>query len=277
MLNKEQLDKVHETLAKRVERYVEAIKETYGEYIPDQKLEQLENIEDYKSVVRIFDFGSINGYATNDSIMIPLCADKVMSTLKMIPGFGMYKNHKLYTDDTLIINNNTFVNYVMHLFVTGQTVEGYYEDLLLHETMHFCGGDGASALKEGLNELLTRKIAKKYGFRTSACGYPKEVKVVYELEKIFSEEVMNQIAFINDPRMVDIYLREKLGDKAAKLYHDIEYEMEKEFNKKYYRKMDSFNGLTGVLKKIICYKRIDYKKIYKMIDEYKKEEKKLVK
>ena len=42
----------------------------------------------------------------------------------------------------MIINNNSFMDYVIHLFISGTNAEGYYQDLLLHETLHFCGSGG---------------------------------------------------------------------------------------------------------------------------------------
>ena len=59
-----------------------------------------------------------------------------------------------------------------------------------------------SDLQEGINELLTRKVAIERKFRINACGYPKEVKISYELPKIFGEDRLNQIAFISDERYI---------------------------------------------------------------------------
>ena len=99
----------------------------------------------------------------------------------------------------------------------------YYDDMLLHETMHFCGSGGASALKEGINELITRKIALKKNFKTNGCGYPKEVKIAYELQNIFGEEVLDQIAFINSLPEICYFLDKTLGSDASKLYQDITF------------------------------------------------------
>lgn len=55
-----------------------------------------------------------------------------------------------------------FFAYVKHVSIIGTDTEGYYDDILLHEVMHFCGGDGGSVLKEEINELFTRKILFAY-------------------------------------------------------------------------------------------------------------------
>ena len=42
---------------------------------------------------------------------------KVLEKVSKIPGYGINKNHQTYNDNTLVENNNTFVNYVYHIFV----------------------------------------------------------------------------------------------------------------------------------------------------------------
>lgn len=269
MLSEKELEQLHKRLSLRVEEYVKAIRELYEEYMPPYKKEQLDSIKDFREVLKIHDYGSINGYATYNDINMPLCADKALDKMKKVPFYGLNKKHKTYKNEDLIINNNTFFDYVFHVIISGTDTEGYYEDLLLHETMHFCGSGGATALKEGLNELLTRKVAFKKGFRTSACGYPKEVKLVYELEKIFGEDVMTQVAFINDEPTILKYLEYVLDKDAAILYKKVSDAAEKEFDEKYYKHMDKFNGVTGVIKKMAYYKRINYKEPYKLIEEFK--------
>lgn len=275
MLNEKELEEVHKRLSKKVEAYIKIIREMYNDYMSPYKKKQLDEITDYSQVLKIHDYGTINGYATYNDINMPLCADKALDKMKKVPFYGIHKKHKTYKNEDLIINNNTFFDYVFHVVISGTDTEGYYEDLLLHETMHFCGSDGASALKEGLNELLTRKVAYAYGLRTSACGYPKEVKLAYELEKILGEEVMTQIAFINNEEAVLKYLEDVRGKSAAKLYKRVSDAAEREFDEKYYKHMDKFNGVTGVLKKIAYYKRINYKEAYKIIEDYKNEKKKV--
>ena len=269
MVENKKFEEIHKRLTKRVELYVETIKEKYSKYMPIDKLEQLDNIEDYGQVLKIFDYGSINGYASDYDINMPLCAEKIFKLMKYVPGYGINKKHKTYTGEDIIINDNTFVDYLVHVFVTGTNTEGYYEDMLLHETMHFCGSGGATALKEGLNELLTRKVAFENDFRTSACGYPKEVKVAYELQKVFGEEIMDQIAFVNDENMILRYLDMKLGRDAAILYKNVSDKMEEEFDEKYYKHMDKYNGVSGIAKKVLNYKKLKYKEVYSLIDEYK--------
>ena len=194
---------------------------------------------------------------------------KIIEFFRKIPGYGINKKHKLCDKNNMIINNNNFFTYVKHVFISGTDTEGYYDDILLHEVMHFCGGDGGSVLKEGINELLTRKIAQKYNLRTSSCAYPKEVRLAYELVDIFGEDIITSLAFIKDFNKEIEFIRNSLGDVAAKLYFQVRNESEKEFQEKYYSHMKKFSGIIGVAKKILFYKSIDYSNTYKEINKYK--------
>lgn len=61
-----------------------------------------------------------------------------------------------------------------------------------------------------------------------------------------------------------------LGSAASLLYNDVMIAMEDEFQEKYYKNMDSYNGLVGIARKTIDYKKINYKKANELIDEYEK-------
>ena len=112
---KDELDKIHKNLTLTLEKYIKTITKTYGRFIPKERLTYLYNIKDYSNVIQIFDYSSINGYANNKYIALPLNADKAFDELKKIPGYGINKNHKVYDNTTLIINNNTFMTYVDHV------------------------------------------------------------------------------------------------------------------------------------------------------------------
>ena len=261
-------NKIQSNLAKHLQEYISAIIEKYGKYIPEERLAILNNISNFENLIKIYDYGSVNAYATDSEISMPLCADKLLNIAGKIPGYGINKKHKSYNSKNLIINNNTYINYIFHVFVSGTNAEGYYDDMLLHETMHFCGSGGSSALKEGINELLTRKLALEKGFITNGCGYPKEVQLAFQLQNVFGEEILDQIAFINSEENIYFFLVNTLGLEAAKLYLKVSQAMEKEFSEKYYDKMDNYDGLTGIIRKTLDYSKIDYSKVYKILDDY---------
>ena len=267
---KDELDKIHKNLTATLEKYIKTIISTYGRFIPNERFEYLSNINDYSNIIQIFDYSSINGYANNKYIALPLSADKAFDELKKITGYGTDESHKVYDSTNLIINDNTFMTYINHVIKKGVTLEDYFEDLLLHEIMHFCGSGGSTALMEGINELLTRKIALENNFKTSGCGYPKEVRIAYTLQEILGEDIINQIAFINNELDILNYLEDTIGKEASDLYLDISGIMNNEFQEKYYKDMNTYNGLKGIKKKIENYQTIDYTKAYELIEEYNK-------
>lgn len=267
------LNNIHKRLTEKIKKYIHIIRKEYEDYIPLDVLKRLDSIDDYEKILKIYDYGEINAYANNKSINMPLCAEKVIEFFSKIPGYGIDKNHKIYNSDNMIVNNNTFLTYLKHVFVSGTDTEGYYDDILLHEVMHFCGGDSASVLKEGINELLTRKVAQKHNLRTSCCGYPKEVKLAYELMDSFGEDIVTSLGFIKGFDKEVEFIRDNLGDTAAKLYIQVRNDSEKEFQEKYYSHMKEFSGVVGTAKKVLFYKKIDYSSSYKLIDNYLKSEK----
>lgn len=268
-----EVKRVHEIISEKFKTYINAIKEVYGEYMGPYNLKKLNEIEDYGRYVIIGRNGAINAYANCDGVHLPIEAYVALNELRRCAEYGKNKDHILYDEETMIINDNTFYDYINHVIVTGSTPQDYYEDLLLHETMHFCGSGGGSALKEGMNEYLTRKIALEKGFRTSCCGYPKEVKVVNELSKVFGEKIINQLAFINNEKYIEEFLKEKLGKEAKDVYVKVVKEMEREFQEKYYKHMDQYDGIEGINLKAHNYSKIDYSKAYELIEKYKKHNK----
>lgn len=267
-MKKLNIEETQTYLASKVELYIKLIIKEYVEYIPINLLEQLNSITDYRQIIKIYDYGEINARANSEQISMPLCADKVLNTMSKIPGYGINRNHKTYNGETTIVNNNGFGTYLLHVFISGTDAKGYYDDLLLHETVHFCGGDGSSVLKEGIVELLTRMLAQKYNLRTSSCGYPKEVKLCYKLMEIMGEDTIKRLAFMKGIKSEIIYLRETLGDDIAELYIKVYEIAEREFYFKYYSHMKEFNNILGIFKKILFYKNIDYSQVYSIIDEY---------
>lgn len=263
---------IHKKLTIILEKYIKVIILDYGKYIPKEKLEMLQTI-DYNKVIKIYDTNTINGLCWKGNIHLPSNVNNIFQILSELPEYGTVNNHKIFNYDTLITNDNTYWDYITHLILSGATIEDYYEDLLLHETVHLCGSGGGYALKEGLTEFLTRKIAKKYGFRTNGCGYSKEVKIVIELQNIFGEELINKITFMDSMRDIVNYLKENFGEEEAKLFGNIVSAMQQEYNLKYAQHNFTFQGIEGVKRKSNYYSQIDYSIAYELIEEYKTQKK----
>ena len=275
-MNPKEKDKIIEKLSKQAAEYIKIILKEYGDYIPEYIEEELSNIKDLKEHITIKDTGTISCLCGHEliskneyqsKIYMPLLADKILKIVKYLPIFKD-EEHKVYDENNVVINDNTFVDYVKHLAKKKASAEEFYEENLLHEVMHFCGSYGGQALEEGLTEYHTRKIAQKYNLKTTGCGYPKEVKIAHELENIFDERAMNLYSF--DKIKAKEYIEETYGIEAYNFLQNLTEVIDDEFRNKYYSGTEQFNGLTAPFKKINNYEKLNYTDIYEMIDKYKK-------
>lgn len=255
------IEKIKNNLIPIIKKYIEIIKEEYKDYT------EIPNNIDLKKYVHIEDTGTISLFIRSGHFYFPTDAFKALEIMKKMPGFGSNKNHKTCNKDNMIINDNTYITFIKHVYLKGLTPEEYYKEILLHETLHFCGSGGATAIREGINELKTRELAQKYGLLTSSCGYPKETKIAYELQKIFGEEIINKITFSKSKREI-IEILATTSEDAVQFFFTLEDIMEKEFYDKYMKY--NFPGITGPIKKTQKYNAIDYTSAYLLIKEYKK-------
>jgi len=224
--------------------------------------------------VHIEDTGTISLFIRNGHFYFPLDAFIVLEELKKDSNFGSIPNHQTHNENNIILNDNTFETFIDHIILAGLTPQKYYEEILLHETMHFCGSGGRTAIREGINELKTRELAQKYGLLTSACGYPKETKIAYELQLQFGQDIINKIAFSKSNLEIKRILDE-LSEESTNFYFLLEQTMEEEFYYKYMR--HKFPGITGPIKKMKMYETLDYRESYKLIKKYKNNIKRCIK
>lgn len=257
------MQELQKKLAKTLKEYISIITEEYADYIPENRKNFLLSITNYEECICISDTGTISLFYRNNKIFLPKLAFFVLKNLNEHPMYGTNPNHKCYNEQTLISNSNTFRDYINHAILKGLIPEEYYQENLLHETMHFCGSGGANPILEGITELKTRELALKKGLITSGCGYPKEVAVVLRLQKIFGEEIINTIAFSHKPisETVEIIL----GSEASNLYRTINRKMT-ECSYEYLR--TKFDGIDAPIKKAELYDKIDYSSVHELLDQY---------
>lgn len=267
---KNTVESTRKVLADDMKKYVEIILKEYENVIPAEQKEFLRRIDDYLPRIMVYDTGTISMFAIDIGVVMPEGAYKIFKYLKMMPGYGINKNHKSYEEGE-IVNDNTYYDYIKHVFVSGMSVEEFFRDTLLHETMHFCGSDGGNALREGFTELKTREIAQKYNLKASRCGYPKEVDMAIRIQNIVGPDVANQITFAKNEKEIHWILQEKCGEDIERLYFEISELMDKELEAKYDH--SKFGGIFGPIKKARAYSKIDYSEIYKKIESFDKKRK----
>lgn len=259
-------------LAVQLCQYLKIIEEEYGTFLLEETKEKLDKIKNNPEASIIWNTQSvISLFVRNDRIYFPLEGSKqALSNLSQLSCFGSDKNHQACDVDHYVENDCTFQTYIDHVIQKGLTPLQYFEESLLHETMHLCGSGGSSSLEEGLTELKTRELAQKYGLLTSGCGYPKEVKVALRLKEILGEDTIDKITFLgNHISKVDHYLTEKCGEDIANFYFAVRGKMLEEANH-YRRKISTIEDPT---QKQRIYEEINYQEVHQLIDEFKKENK----
>ena len=265
------INKDKEELANKVFKYVKIILNEYQDKIPNHIKTYLNNINDYQGFIKIENTNTISLFVSDGLIYLPLNAYKIIGLMESVPGFGINKNHKTHNNSNMIINDNTFSDYIKHVFLKGLMPIDYFLEILLHETMHLCGADGGSALKEGFTELKTRELAKKYNLTTSCCGYPKEMKIAYLFEMILGRDITDKLTFMADEREIYYMIHDLVGTEEADLYIKVSRMMQVEFQNYINKKYD---GITGPIKKTLEYDKINYRKIDELFALYFEEKNK---
>ena len=152
----------------------------------------------------------------NGILLLPKVAYQIFQLLKNYENYGTKLNsHRNIAD--YLDTNTTYRGYITHLIESGMSVYDYFEESLLHETMHICGSRGGYPLEEGINELKTRELTQKYNIKIAAYGYSKEVEMAKKMQKIIGKETMDELTFISRYERI-VFLRDKLGDEVAELY-----------------------------------------------------------
>ena len=198
----------------------------------------------------------------NGILLLPKVAYKIFPLLKNYENYGTKLNsHRNIAD--YLDTNTTYRGYITHLIESGMSVYDYFEESLLHETMHICGSRGGYPLEEGINELKTRELTQKYNIKIAAYGYSKEVEMAKKMQKIIGKETMDKLTFISRYERI-VFLRDKLGDEVAELYLQISDEMTKK-SEDYYKKISQ---VSDPFEKAELYDNIDYTELYQIVDDY---------
>lgn len=198
----------------------------------------------------------------NGILLLPKVAYQIFQLLKNYENYGTKLNsHRNIAD--YLDTNTTYRGYITHLIESGMSVYDYFEESLLHETMHICGSRGGYPLEEGINELKTRELTQKYNIKIAAYGYSKEVEMAKKMQKIIGKETMDKLTFISRYERI-VFLRDKLGDEVAELYLQISDEMTKK-SEDYYKKISQ---VSDPFEKAELYDNIDYTELYQIVDDY---------
>lgn len=191
----------------------------------------INKIKEGKRIVKFNSTQSISFFVNDGILLLPKAAYDIFPSLKRIKNYGTKLNQHRNIEEYLD-TNTTYYDYINHVIESGMSVYKYFEESLLHETMHICGSRGGTPLEEGINELKTRELAQKYNISIAAYGYPKEVEIAKKLQKIIGKEIMDELTFIPIAERFN-FLASRVSIEIAKLYDLLSIEMVKR-SKDYY-------------------------------------------
>lgn len=245
----------------KISEYITLIENEYGLYMNYRNRDYLENNKN--RLVEFNEEKTITFFVSNGKLFLPTVAYEIFSVLMKHPNYSSNLGNRV-REENYLDTNTTYDDYIKHVIEAGLTPYDYFEESLLHETMHLCGSGGKIPLEEGINELKTRELAQKYHIKIAAMGYPKEVEVAKQLQDIIGRDTMSEIAFLN-PRMAIDLIRKTNGVEVANLYQDIRncmIEQSKNYN-------DKIHEIANPIEKARVYSKIDYSKTQLLISEYK--------
>lgn len=266
IISKEQktLEEIRKNLSKYLEKYISAILQEYGDSMPIHEKKNVEQISDYENILKYNLEKTITFVCSGQDVYLPQYASQVIGMMKHIPGYGINRNHKCYKNNE-ILNNTSYFGYIKHVLLAGLSVEEFYLETLLHETVHLCGSSGSEPFREGLTELKARELSQKYGFPLSRCGYNKEVDIAAKVQDILGADLINRITFTSDEFEVKKLISERYGEEAYKAVMSIRSAMAIESDKKY--EATRFKGPFSAIKKAFSYTSLNYSKVYPLIDQ----------
>ena len=252
------MEKDLEKIKDLVLKYINVIKEEYPECNLKMLNKRLENNEE---IVEFNEADTLTFLVKDAKLLLPKAAYKVFEIIKQDKNYGINKDN-FRSFDEYMDTNTTYMAYVKHLIEAGLSVYDYYEESVLHETMHICGSVGGSSLEEGINELKTRELAQKYQIKIAGYAYSKEVEVAKKLQNILGKEIMDELTFIPTNLRYN-FLKDKIGIEKANLYKKISFDM-------FYIAREFFRDSVRTSDPIVkaeLYEKNDYSEIIKYLEE----------
>ena len=198
--------------------FVDLISDYYKKYVEQDRIRALKN---NGQIVFLSDEDTVSFKCISSKIYVPKKAYSIFVELKKSPKYGVNLNNFIKGKDYLN-TNTTYFDYINHVIECGLDVYDYFEESLLHETMHLCGSDGGHPFKEGINELKTRELAQKYNIKIAAMGYSKEVELAKKFQDIVGKDVMDELTFNSyNFKGACLLLEKRCGVNIVNLYKNV--------------------------------------------------------
>jgi len=214
------------------------------EYVPFEKRRFLKDEMNLPFIIS-FENG-FGAWCRGNNIFFSIQNTTFFKKLSKREDFGKNPNTELVSEQEFIENDKDYLDYMQYIVDNGLTELDYSLDVLAHEVMHLVGC-GGGVLGEGVTELRTRQICKKYGIRCAPIMHSKETKLVRMLEKHIGEMRLNEAAFTDYYELVLEKCEKVFGTEFKDLYQDLciayrEYLIDRSFDPiEHYKKYREIN------------------------------------
>ena len=227
-------------------------------YIYPQKLFFLNNP---KNLGRIIDFGrGFGAWTKGDNIVFAIQNARIFDRLARMPEYGKKPRECFVSQKDFVDNSKDYLDYMQYIIDNGLKEIDYCLDVLPHEIMHLIGS-GGGVIGEGVTELRTRQICKKYGIRCAPIMHTKETKFVRMLEKFVGANLLDLTAFTKDNTLLFQKCEELFGEEFFQIYGEMESQ--------YTRYIMDFS--LDPIEHYKSYREIDFSRMYKFLREKEKE------
>lgn len=192
------------------------------EYVPVNKRRSIEEMIKTNRANQLIGFDNgMGAWCDGEKIIFSAQNSELFLKMSEDSEYGSNKEVTLVSNENFIDNDKDYVDYMKYIKSKGMTELEYCLEILPHQIMHLIGSSGG-LLGEGITELRTREICKKYDIKCAPVLHPKEMKLVRKIETVVGKMILNEASFLNDFSMVERILGNKYGeDFFKKVYGEL--------------------------------------------------------
>lgn len=235
-----------------IKRLLPIFKNEFLDYILPQKFMYFRDKSNWNEIL---DFGSgIGVWNDGNKIYVSVQNSRFFKQLSKEEGYGENKGKQLVSNKEYYINNKDFLDYIDYAKANGLKEIDYALDTLPHHIMHLIGS-GKGILGEGITELRTREICKKYNIRYAPVMHSKEAKLIRLLENFFTKQELNEASFYGNVSSILKKCETIFGKEFKTLYEDICGQYNNYIS----------SSVTDVVEHYKRYREIDFTKLYDLI------------
>lgn len=206
------------TIEKEMRKIIPIYLEELVDYVHVEKRRYLKDEINLRTIIR-FDNG-LGVWCEENNIYFAIQNSGIFKRMSRDENYGQKIGTKLIDEEEFIENDKDYIDYMDYACANGLKEVDFCLDLLPHAVMHLVGSS-EGILGEGITELRTRQICKKYGIRCAPVWHSKETKLVMMLEKYVGEMMLNEASFLHEFSVLLDKCIEIFGPEFKEAYDDL--------------------------------------------------------